>query len=186
MIYTEYPSVTESTQLLKRSALDVSSLEENVAAIMRDVKTRGDEAVREYTKRFDKAELNEFVVTGEEIKAAASFLDEELKSAILLAKNNIEKFHRSQVHEEPVVEILSGVRCWREMRAIEKTGLYIPGGTAPLFSTVLMLAIPAQIAGCKQVSLFTPPSADGKIHPAILFAASVCGVRSIYKIGGVQ
>jgi histidinol dehydrogenase len=186
MIYTEYPSQADYPDLLKRPALDVSALEESVSAIMRDVKLRGDEAVREYTKRFDKAELKDFVVSAGEIEAAENLLGKELKSAIELAKNNIEKFHRSQVQEEKVAEVMPGVRCWREFRAIEKVGLYIPGGTAPLFSTVLMLAVPAQIAGCKQVSLFTPPSADGKIHPAILFAAFVCGIKSVYKVGGAQ
>jgi histidinol dehydrogenase len=186
MIYTEYPSQADYPDLLKRPALDVSALEESVSAIMRDVKLRGDEAVREYTKRFDKAELKDFVVSAGEIEAAENLLSKELKSAIELAKDNIEKFHRSQVQEEKVAEVMPGVRCWREFRAIEKVGLYIPGGTAPLFSTVLMLAVPAQIAGCKQVSLFTPPSADGKIHPAILFAAFVCGIKSVYKIGGAQ
>lgn len=184
MIYTEFPSDIEN--LLKRPALDVSSLEETVAAIMRDVKKRGDDAVREYTKRFDKAGLENFKVAADEISNAGNVLDKDLKSAIKLAKSNIEKFHHTQLLKEGKTEILPGVTCWRESRAIENVGLYIPGGTAPLFSTVLMLAVPAQIAGCTAISLFTPPSADGKIHPAILFAASVCGVETIYKIGGVQ
>ena len=186
MNYTEYPSPAEYQNLLKRPALDVSSLEESVAAIMRDVKKRGDEAVREYTKRFDKADPGDFRVTADEINAAEKLLDEELRSAIRLARNNIEKFHRTQLLKEEKTEVMPGVTCWRESRPIGKVGLYIPGGTAPLFSTVLMLAVPAQIAGCKEISLFTPPSAEGKIHPAILFAASVCGIKSIYKAGGAQ
>jgi histidinol dehydrogenase len=186
MNYTEYPSPTDIKSLLKRPFADVSQLEGKVLEIMRDVRTRGDAAVREYTEKFDGVRLDIFSVTEEEFLQAENALDEKLKVAIQLAKKNIEKFHAAQKSEPVKIETMPGVFCWRKNLPIEKVGLYIPGGSAPLFSTILMLAVPAQLAGCKEITLCTPPSKDGTIHPAILFAAKLCGVKNVLKIGGVQ
>jgi len=157
-----------------------------VSGIIGEVQRDGDSAIHRLGIRFDGAELSAFPVSEEETAAAVELVEPELKDAIAAAKANIEKFHRTQVIEEQVTETLPGVRCWRRSVAIDNVGLYVPGGTAPLFSTVLMLAIPASIAGCKTVTLFTPPDASGNINPAILYAAQVCGVNKIYKIGGAQ
>ncbi len=184
MIYTEYPIDLKS--LLKRPAADVSQLEEKVLSILRDVRERGDVAVCEYTKKFDGAEISSLIVTEEEFSEAENALDDKLKLAIQLAKNNIEKFHAAQKSAVEKIETSPGVFCWRKSLPIEKVGLYIPGGSAPLFSTILMLAVPAQLAGCKEITLCTPPSKDGTIHPAILFTAKLCGVKTVLKIGGVQ
>lgn len=186
MNYTEYPSPEKFETLLKRPAADVSQLENKVAAIMQDVKLRGDEAVREYTKAFDGAEMNSFRITEKHYSAAKNNIDEELKAAIDLAYDNIRKFHASQHEPEEKIEVMPGVMCWRESRAIGSVGLYIPGGTAPLFSTVLMLGVPAMLAGCKQIVLCTPPNKDGTIHPAIIYAAMLCGIKCVNAIGGVQ
>jgi histidinol dehydrogenase len=186
MIYTEYPSKENVSALLKRPTADVSLIEEKVLAIMRDVCERGDEAVGEYTKKFDGVDLNSFVVTEKEISDAEKLVDEKLKAAIRLAKNNIEKFHDAQKTGIEKIETMPGVFCWRKSIPIEKVGLYIPGGSAPLFSTILMLAVPAQLVGCGEINLCTPPSKDGKVHPAILFTAKLCGIKNIFKIGGVQ
>lgn len=182
----KYPAASEWAQLLARPTFDNATLFETVRAVLNDVKEKGDEAVKSYELKFDKVELSSLVVTEAEIKEAEGIVSQELKDAILLAKGNITKFHSAQAQELPCVETMPGVTCWQKAKAIEKVGLYIPGGTAPLFSTVLMLAIPAQIAGCKEIVLCTPPNKEGKVHPAVLFAAKTAGVSKIFKIGGVQ
>jgi histidinol dehydrogenase len=172
--------------LLQRPYFDNRSVLESVQQILNAVKQHGDEAIRSFTKKFDGVELEDFLVTEKEIKEACDDLPTELKKAISLAQLNIEKFHRSQLSEIGIVETMQGVHCWRKNVGIEKIGLYVPGGTAPLFSTVLMLGIPAKIAGCKEVVLCTPCNKDGQVHPAILFSAQLVGVDKIYKIGGSQ
>jgi histidinol dehydrogenase len=161
-------------------------LNELVASVFQTVDKLGDSAVRGYTKKFDGVEIFNPKVTQEELDEASTLIPKELKDAIELAAQNISTFHKAQVEKKQVIETQNGVQCWRENRAIEKIGLYIPGGTAPLFSTVLMLGIPARIAGCDQVILCSPPGQDGTINPAILFAAQLVGITEIYKIGGVQ
>lgn len=153
---------------------------------MQEVKQNGDAAVKQFTQQFDGVDMADFVVAEKEISEAASLVSEELQQAIQQAASNIRLFHTKQTAAVEVVETMPGVQCWRKSIGIEKVGLYIPGGTAPLFSTILMLAIPAKIAGCKQVVLCSPPGKDGKLHPAILYAASIIGITSVYKIGGVQ
>ncbi len=182
----EYPQHKDWKLLLSRPALDNSSLTETVTAVLDDIKSRGDAAVKEYELKFDKVQLDSLQVSEDEIAEAETLVADELKNAIRLAKGNIEKFHAAQDHELPRIETMPGVTCWQKAMPIEKVGLYIPGGTAPLFSTVLMLAVPARIAGCKEIVLCTPPAKNGKVHPAVLFAAKVAGVSKIFKIGGVQ
>jgi len=182
----KYPQKSDWAQLLIRPTFDNSTLTETVSDILEDVRIRCDEAVKEYGLKFDKVQLSDLQVSENEIVEAEKLVSEELKSAILLAKNNIEKFHAAQLHDLPKIETMPGVTCWQKAVAIEKIGLYIPGGTAPLFSTVLMLAVPAQIAGCKEIVLCSLPNCEGKIHPAVLYAAQVSGVTKIYKIGGIQ
>lgn len=182
----EYPQHKDWKTLLSRPALDNSSLTETVTAVLDDIKSRGDAAVKEYELKFDKVQLDSLQVSESEIAEAETLVAEELRNAIRLAKSNIEKFHAAQDHELPRIETMPGVTCWQKAMPIEKVGLYIPGGTAPLFSTVLMLAVPARIAGCKEIVLCTPPAKNGKVHPAVLFAAKVAGVSKIFKIGGVQ
>lgn len=182
----EYPQHKDWKSLLSRPALDNSSLTETVTAVLDDIKSRGDAAVKEYELKFDKVQLDSLQVSEDEIAEAEMLVADELKNAIRLAKGNIEKFHAAQDHELPRIETMPGVTCWQKAMPIEKVGLYIPGGTAPLFSTVLMLAVPARIAGCKEIVLCTPPAKNGKVHPAVLFAAKVAGVSKIFKIGGVQ
>ena len=182
----QYPHESQWDDILRRPVADYSQLQETVGSILDEVKRRGDQAVKEYERKFDGVELTRLRVTEKEIAAAKEQLSFELKEAILTAKNNIKKFHEAQKTELPRVETTPGVVCWQKAVPVEKVGLYIPGGTAPLFSTVLMLAIPAKIAGCKEIILCSPPGKDGKIHPAILFAASVSGVDKIFKAGGVQ
>ena len=182
----EYPQHKDWKTLLSRPALDNSSLTETVTAVLDDIKSRGDAAVKEYELKFDKVQLDSLQVSESEIAEAETLVAEELKNAIRLAKSNIEKFHAAQDHELPRIETMPGVTCWQKAMPIENVGLYIPGGTAPLFSTVLMLAVPARIAGCKEIVLCTPPAKNGKVHPAVLFAAKVAGVSKIFKIGGVQ
>ncbi len=172
--------------LLKRPAYDVASLNEKVRAIINEVKTKGDAAVKQFTQQFDGVALDSFVVTEEEKTAAKDQLDNALKEAIQMAANNIEKFHQKQIVAPEIIETTPGIQCWRKSVGIEKVGLYIPGGTAPLFSTILMLGIPAKIAGCKEISLCSPPDKWGGLHPAIIYAAQVAGITHIYKIGGVQ
>lgn len=182
----KYPGKTLWQEIIQRPAADHSSLEKSVKKILQKVKERGDKAVKKFTKEFDGVSLKKMSVSDKEIARATNQLSPELKQAIEQAKKNIETFHLSQKEETRKIETMPGVLCWREARGIEKVGLYIPGGSAPLFSTVLMLAVPASIAGCKEIVLCTPPSKDGTINPAILYAASICGVTKIFKAGGVQ
>lgn len=181
-----YPSREEWDELVKRPVADMSSLEKPVRKILRKVKENGDRAVRKFTNEFDGVKLKKLQVSETEIRKAAALLPEELKAAIRQAKDNITRFHETQREAVTVIETMPGIRCWRQSLPIEKAGLYIPGGSAPLFSTVLMLAIPAKLAGCREIVLCTPPAKDGSVHPAILFAASLCGVTRIFKAGGVQ
>ena len=172
--------------MLRRPTLNMAALSEKVGVILKNVETNGDKAVIEYEEQFDHVKLESLTVTPEELKEAEAQVPIELKVAILLAQRNIYTFHKKQKFEGKKVETMEGVTCWQKSVAIEKVGLYIPGGTAPLFSTVLMLATPARIAGCREIVLCTPPNREGKIHPAILCAARVAGVSRIFKIGGVQ
>lgn len=186
MILITNPDKSRWAEILKRPVMNTENLFDTVQSIIDRVKAEGDRAVLEYGEKFDKAVLNSLAVTEEEQSEAETLVSEELKTAIRLAKQNIETFHASQRFEGKKVETQPGVTCWQKAVAIEKVGLYIPGGTAPLFSTVLMLAVPAKIAGCKEIVLCTPPGKDGKVHPAVLFAAKVAGVSRIFKAGGVQ
>ena len=182
----KYPDRSQLDEILKRPVLNTESLFDTVRDIINRVRVGGDRTVMEYEAMFDKAELTSLAVTLEEIEEAEKEVPIELKAAIYLAKRNIEAFHAAQRFEGKKVDTMEGVTCWQKAVAIEKVGLYIPGGTAPLFSTVLMLAIPAKIAGCKEIVLCTPPDKNGKVHPAILFAAHLAGVSKIFKAGGVQ
>lgn len=173
-------------EILKRPLIDVSSLHKKVKTILDEIKKDGDKALQKYTELFDKVQLQTFTVSEEELIAAEKLVDENLKNAILLASKNIFKFHSAQKTEIKKTETTEGVTCWQKSVGIEKVGLYIPGGTAPLFSTVLMLAIPAKIAGCNEIVLCSPPGTDGNINPAILYAAKLSGVTKIFKLGGVQ
>jgi histidinol dehydrogenase len=166
--------------------MDTAALEANVGNILADVKLNGDAAVRKYAKQFDKVELQTLQVTPAEFAHASSVLDADLKKAILQAKQNIELFHKAQQEAGKIIETMPGVQCWRKPVAIEKVGLYIPGGSAPLFSTILMLGIPAMIAGCREIVLCTPSNAAGEVHPAVLYAAEQVGLDRVFKIGGVQ
>ena len=181
-----YPHKSDWAELLKRPTQDVSTLFENVSTILKNVKANGDKAVLEYAEKFDHVKLDSLAVTEAEMKEAEAQVPIELKVAILLAQRNIYTFHKKQKFEGKKVETMEGVTCWQKAVGIEKVGLYIPGGTAPLFSTVLMLAVPAKIAGCKEIVLCTPPNKEGKVNPAILYASQVAGVSKIFKIGGVQ
>ncbi len=181
-----YPSREQWDELIKRPVADLSSLEKPVRKILRKVKENGDRAVRKFTHEYDGVKLKKIQVSESEIRNAATLLPEELKTAIRQAKDNITRFHETQREAINVTETMPGIRCWRQSLPIEKAGLYIPGGSAPLFSTVLMLAIPARLAGCREIVLCTPPAKDGAVHPAILFAASLCGVTQVFKAGGVQ
>ena len=182
----KYPNPDEWNKLIKRPALDVSSLFGTVQKVLDEVRTQGDEAVKKYGEQFDKVKISDLLVSETEINEAETLVDAELKQAILIAKNNIEKFHEAQKFNGNRIETTTGVTCWQKAVAIEKVGLYIPGGSAPLFSTVLMLAIPAKIAGCKEIVLCSPPNKEGKLHPAILYAAKIAGVSIIAKVGGIQ
>ncbi len=186
MIRYENPPKESWAEILKRPLFDVSELYEKVQSVLNEIRTEGDKALRKYTLQFDNVQLDSFLVSNEEIEEANRLVDSELKNAIQLAIENISKFHSSQKSEIKKIETQKGVTCWQKAVPIEKVGLYIPGGTAPLFSTVLMLALPAKIAGCKEILLCSPPDKNGKIHPAILYAAKVAGVTQIYKLGGVQ
>lgn len=172
--------------LLKRPLFNVSELYSKVQEIINGIRKNGDSSLRDYTLKFDGVSIDAFAVTDTEISEAEKLVSDDLKAAIELARKNIETFHAAQKPETRKTETTPGVVCWQKTVAIEKVGLYIPGGTAPLFSTVLMLAIPAQIAGCREIVLCSPPNKEGKIHPAILYAAKVAGVTQIYKLGGVQ
>lgn len=182
----KYPSKEDWAALIKRPALDVTTLFDTVRTVLDEVRSQGDAAVKRYEEKFDKVALSDLQVSETEMEEARKLVPDDLKQAIRTAKANIEKFHASQRFTSQKVETTPGVTCWQKAVAIEKVGLYIPGGTAPLFSTVLMLAVPARIAGCKEIVLCTPPDREGKVHPAILFAAETAGVGKIFKAGGIQ
>lgn len=182
----KYPAKEEWSEIVKRPHLDVSQLNATVQGVLDDVKNHGDEAVKRYEEKFDHAHLDSLAVTEAEIEEAEKMVSQKLKDALQLAHHNIAEFHHSQKFDGVKVETCPGVTCWQKSVAIEKVGLYIPGGTAPLFSTVLMLATPAKIAGCKEIVLCTPPNKEGKVNPAILMAAKIAGVSKIFKAGGVQ
>ena len=180
------PKINEWTSIIERPSIDAAQLNDNVRNIIDDVIAGGDAAIKKITLQFDRVSINELRVTAEKIAAAENLLTPGLKTAIQLAKVNIEIFHNSQIQKVERIETMPGVWCWRKSVGIEKVGIYIPGGSAPLFSTVLMLGIPAKIAGCKEVILCTPPNEQGEINPAILYAASLVGVTAIYSVGGAQ
>jgi len=180
------PRKEEWPEILERPTQTFDQIESTVAGIFKEVSLKGDVAVRKYVKQFDKADLSSLMVSKSDMDAAENQLSEALKSAIRLAKANIEAFHSAQKTGVQKVETTQGVICWQEKRPIEKVGLYIPGGSAPLFSTILMLAVPAKIAGCKELVMCTPSDKEGNIHPAILFTAQLCGIEKIYRIGGIQ
>lgn len=182
----QYPEKNIWNDILKRPAFSVKELKTNVSNILEDVKANGDAAIKKYALQFDKVSLNTIRVSEEEIAQAIRSVSSELKNAIEMAKQNIETFHTSQKEEIKTIETQKGVSCWRRSIGIEKVGLYIPGGSAPLFSTVLMLGVPAKLAGCKEIILCTPSDQNGKVNPAILYAANLVGVTKIFKIGGVQ
>ena len=174
------------SEICKRPTQTFTDIEETVKQIFKEVQNKGDQAIAKYSSFFDGVTLDNIQVTPEEIETAKNEVSNELKEAIQLAKSNIEQFHAAQKTDKIVVETTIGVTCWQEKRPIQKVGLYIPGGTAPLFSTVLMLAVPAKIAGCEEIVLCSPPDKNGKINAAILYAADLCGVTKIYKVGGIQ
>jgi len=182
----KYPPKDVWAEIVERPRLDLTRLNETVAGVLADVKARGDEAVKEYELKFDKARLDSLAVSEAEMDEAEKLVSNELRDAIILAHHNIKVFHISQRFVGQKVKTQEGVVCWQKSVAIERVGLYIPGGTAPLFSTVLMLATPAKIAGCREIVLCTPPNSEGKVHPAILVAARIAGVSKIFKAGGVQ
>lgn len=182
----KHPQPCEWADIVERPHMDVSSLGATVSAVLQDVKTRGDEAVKEYEEKFDHARLTDLAVSQDEMDEAERLVSAELKEALILAHANIERFHAAQEFQSIKVETAPGVTCWQKSVPIEKVGLYIPGGTAPLFSTVLMLATPAKLAGCEEIVLCTPPNKEGKVHPAILVAARIAGVSKIFKAGGAQ
>lgn len=181
-----FPKQEQWSEIVERPRLDLMKLNETVSRVLSDIKHRGDEAVREYELQFDKAALHDLAVTEQEMEEAEGLVSNALRDAIILAHHNIKVFHVSQRFVGQKVKTQEGVICWQKSVAIERVGLYIPGGTAPLFSTVLMLATPAKIAGCQEIVLCTPPDRQGKVNPAILVAARIAGVSKIYKIGGVQ
>ena len=182
----EYPKKTDWKNILQRPTATVSDIESTVTGVFKDVERNGDAAVNSYTAKFDGVKLENMLVGSEEIKEAINQVPDQLKNAIKLAKSNIEKFHSAQQTATVSLETMPGVKCWQEKRPIQKVGLYIPGGTAPLFSTILMLAVPAKIAGCKEIVLCTPPDTSGAINPAILYTAQLCGITKICKVGGIQ
>lgn len=182
----KYPDPVDWPALLIRPTTESELLDKSVKKILNKVKKKGDKAIRKFTEEFDGIKLKQLRVSEDELSAAEKLIPQTLKEAIQQAKTNIETFHQSQKEEVRKIETMPGVVCWRQSSPIEKVGLYIPGGTAPLFSTVLMLAIPAAIAGCKEIILCTPPAKDKSIHPAILYSAKLCGVTQIFKVGGVQ
>ncbi|RIV30704.1 histidinol dehydrogenase [Flagellimonas lutimaris] len=181
-----YPQQKDWEDILKRPTQTVSDIEAVVNSIFKEVQDEGDTVINKYTAQFDKVTLDSLLVTETEIETANGNVSEALKQAINLAKSNIEKFHAAQKTSRVAIETMPGVDCWQEKRPIQKVGLYIPGGTAPLFSTILMLAIPAKLAGCKEIVLCSPPDKNGEINPAILYTAQLCGVTRIFKVGGIQ
>lgn len=182
----KYPNKANWPALLKRPEFERSQFTKVVSEILAEVKENGDDALYNFAEKFDDVKLNSLIVTQQEVEVANSQVSAELSNAIKLAKANIEKFHEAQNITEPVIQTTKGVSCWRRSVGIEKVGLYIPGGSAPLFSTILMLAIPAKIAGCSEIVLCTPPNSEGSIDPAILYTAKLVGVSKIYKVGGAQ
>jgi len=180
------PKKTVWKAILERPTQTVGAIEDTVNQIFSEVKQEGDNAIYKYTEQFDKVSLATMLVKQSEIEAAKALIASDLKEAIQLAKANIEVFHKAQITNRVEVETTAGVRCWQEKRPIQKVGLYIPGGTAPLFSTILMLAVPAAIAGCTEIVLCSPPNKEGKLDPAILYTAALCGVTKIFKVGGIQ
>lgn len=180
------PDKSSWKELLRRPTMDLEEIEQRVRPVMEKVQVEGDSALKFYTQQFDGVEVDNILVDEAEFAEAENLVEAELKAAILTAKSNIEIFHSAQVQEDLVVETMPGVKCYRRSVGIEKVGLYIPGGTAPLFSTVLMLAIPAKIAGCREVVLCSPPNKEGKIHPAILYTAQAVGIKKVFKVGGAQ
>jgi histidinol dehydrogenase len=180
------PNKSDWSEILKRPTQTVSDIEEIVNSIFKEVEVDGDTVIKKYTSQFDKVALDSLLASESEIEQASNAVSNGLKQAIALAKSNIEKFHTAQKTSKVEVETLPGVACWQEKRPIQKVGLYIPGGTAPLFSTILMLAIPAKLAGCKEIVLCSPPDKNGEINPAILYTAQLCGVTKIVKVGGIQ
>jgi histidinol dehydrogenase len=181
-----YPSKNEWPFLIKRPFIKQASLDKLITKIFNDIEKRGDAAVKKYSRLFDQSKRKNLAVTAKEIKSASATVSPALQNAIRLAKKNIETFHKAQLEQRNIITTSKGVQCWIENRAIETAGIYIPGGSAPLFSTVLMLAIPAKIAGCKKIVLCTPPSSAGDISPVILFTAALAGVTEIYAVGGIQ
>ncbi|MCF6353378.1 MAG: histidinol dehydrogenase [Cyclobacteriaceae bacterium] len=186
MIIVKNPDKKDWPSICERPSVPQQNLQSLVNEVFVEVKTSGDKAIAKYTEQFDKVAISDVRVSETEIQKAIEIVAPELKNAIQLAATNIEKFHKAQMPQKLEVETTKGVECWQEARPIERVGIYIPGGTAPLFSTVLMLAIPAKIAGCNQIILCTPPDSDGNINPAILYAANYVGVTQMYKVGGVQ
>ncbi len=184
-IYNQ-PARSEWDSICTRPTFSLKQIETQVQSVLHSIKEEGDIAIQKFTKEFDKIDLENFRVTSEELKDAQNQVSETLKTAINHAYQNILIFHQSQQEDVKKIEITEGITCWRKSVGIEKVGLYIPGGTAPLFSTVLMLGIPAKIGGCKKVVLCSPPNKNGKIHPAILYAAHLVGATDIFKIGGIQ
>ena len=180
------PNKESWSEILKRPTQTLDDIESTVYAVFNDVKGNWDAAISKYTTQFDKVQLDSLLVTKDEIEEAESLVSDELKSAIQLAKKNVEAFHAAQKTSKVEIETVNGVKCWQEKRPIQKVGVYIPGGTAPLFSTVLMLVVPAKIAGCNEIVLCSPPNKEGKINPAILYTANLCGVTKIIKVGGIQ
>src|SRR5688572_644206 len=180
------PGEIKWAEIVRRPQINNTDLQNIVSGILRDVKQNGDEAVKKYSLYFDESESNDLKIEQHEIEEAFLLVKDELKDAIQLAKENIEKFHQSQIEEVKKIETSKGIICWRKSVAIEKVGLYIPGGTAPLFSTLLMLAIPAILAGCKEICICTPPDKNGRVSPVILYVTHLLGLKNIYRIGGVQ
>jgi len=180
------PERVEWKAVLERPTQTIADIEEMVNTVFMEIKAGGDAIVRKYTNKFDGVDLQDILVSPEELVESEQLISDDLKAAIQQAKDNIEKFHLAQKTDKVSVETANGVQCWQEKKPIQKVGLYIPGGTAPLFSTILMLAVPANIAGCKEIILCTPPNREGKIHPAILYSANLCGVTKIFKVGGIQ
>ena len=180
------PNKSDWNTLVKRPILEQQDLDDIVIDILKDVKNNKDQALFKYAEKFDKTKLDTIQIDANEIETAKNQIPQDLKNAINLAKQNIETFHKSQKEKEQIIETTKGVKCWRRSVGIEKVGLYIPGGSAPLFSTILMLGIPAQLAGCKEIILCSPPNKEGHINPAILYTANLVGISKIYKVGGAQ
>ena len=182
----EYPERSEWAEIFKRSGLDYAVLEKKIDSILNAVKNSGDEALIHFTKEFDNVNLNTIQVSADEIAKAKKNLDPKLKQAVQIASRNVKKFHLAQKEKVKRIETMPGVVCWRKSLPISKVGIYIPGGTAPLFSTIIMLALPAKIAGCQEIVLCTPPGKDGLVNSAILYTADLLGVTKIFKVGGAQ